>query len=117
MAKERTKRSIAMRNKERGKDLERKVVEKAKMQGFPFTRRTWGSSGASLGLPADVDVVLLDEEGGRPSYLQCKKTKKIRKDFFPDKEHLEGVVIEGERTDTYIVVRLSDYLFLRRGVK
>lgn len=98
------RRRRAINNKARGKNLERKVVNIAQIAGI-FAQRAWGSNGRALGLAEDVDVVI------GTGHFQCKKTKKLRKDFQLN-DHLTGVIIEGDRTEPVVLVRFSELLKL-----
>lgn len=101
------KRKRAINNKNRGKNLERKVVKLARAEGLE-AHRTWGSNGRSEQLPENVDVVLRPSVGS-PVHLQCKKSKRLRKDFRPD-PNIFGVVIEEDRQAPLILLRLEDFL-------
>lgn len=81
--------------------------------------RAWGSNGKALGLPEDVDVVItLNDRQLTAFHFQCKKTKKLRKDFQLN-DHLFGVIIEGDRSEPVVLLRYESltWLFQKLNLK
>jgi len=95
------------KSKAKGNRFERAVVNIARDMGLP-AQRAWASDGRSLGLHQEVDVVI----NGR-SY-QCKRRKKIAGYLLPS-DNVHGQIISQDRGQTYIVLRLRDYLDEQRG--
>lgn len=93
--------------KRKGYGFEVEVVNAFAGAGIQ-AERTWGSNGRSRGLPEDVDVV--DEAG---LTFQCKRVKALAKYLKPS-AHNAGQIIRADRDEALIVLRLSDYLALRR---
>jgi len=98
-----------VRNRRRGFQFERDVVNMAKEKGLD-AKRMWGSDGKSAGLPSEVDIVL---EG---SYYQCKRKKRIAGDIQPS-EGIDGQIIKADRSEPLIVLRLKKYLEMLKGEK
>lgn len=95
------------KNKLRGVNFEREIVNMARAQGF-VAERTWGSDGRSRGLHSEVDVIINGE------YYQCKRTKKLARYIQPSEE-VVGQIVRADRGKPYIVMRLQDYLDLIKG--
>ncbi len=95
------------KNKLRGVNFEREIVNMAKAQGY-VADRTWGSHGRSRGFHHEVDVII----NGR--FYQCKRTKKLAKYVQPSQE-VVGQIVREDRGEPYIVMRFQDYLDLIKG--
>ena len=65
------------RNKIRGNNLEREIVNIAKKEGLS-AKRAYASDGRSLGKSEVVDVIVEDFT------IQCKRKKKIAQWLYPD---------------------------------
>ena len=97
---------MVSRNKARGNRLERAVVKLAHSLGLS-AKRAWASDGRSLGMHAEVDVVI-----NGLSY-QCKKRRKIASYLFPS-SNVHGQIVSQDRGGYYVVLRLQDYLLEQR---
>jgi len=93
---------MTSKNKARGNRFERYVVKLARGMG-KSARRAWASDGRSLGMHSEVDILI----DGKP--YQCKKRKNIA-DYIKPSEHVHGQIISEDYGETYIVMRLKDYL-------
>jgi len=102
---------LPVRNKLRSRAHERGIVDTLKRAGYK-AHRTYGSSGASEGKPADVDVVLepceMFPDGlWYQAYLTVKLAKKY---LIPD--HLEGVIFKQTHGKQQIMLTFDRYLAL-----
>jgi len=91
-----------VRNRRRGFQFERDVVNEAKSLGLE-AERMWGSNGKAKGLPTEVDLII------NGMHFQCKRKKRFAKDLQPT-ESVHGQIIKQDRQEPLIVLRLSDYL-------
>ena len=89
-------------NRNRGFGFEREVVNLAKSLGYD-AKRAWGSDGRSLGLTADVDILI----DNKP--YQCKRKKSLAVYLKPSGNNFGNIVRE-DRGETYLIIRLEDYL-------
>lgn len=101
---------MTAKNKRRGTDFEREVVEAALEHRLDAVR-AWGSDGRALGLAPEVDVLVAEH-----FKIQCKRRKRLPAYLLPA-PGIHGTAIrqDGNR-ETYIVVRLDDLLSLIRAV-
>ena len=93
---------MTARSKAKGNRFERFVVKLAHGMGLS-AQRAWGSDGRSMGMHAEVDVVI----DGK-SY-QVKKRRRIASYLLPS-EHVDGQIVSQDRGQPYVVLRLKDYL-------
>jgi hypothetical protein len=97
------------RNKQRGSEFEREVVNTAKKFDLE-AKRAWGSNGRSLGLHDTVDVVIGKLRG------QCKRKKKLPQFLFPDKlqerKEFDCLLIRGDNEKPLIVLDFEYFLYL-----
>ena len=89
-------------SKVKGNKFERDVVNKAKEFGLK-SKRAYASNGESLGLHAEVDLIIEDYK------IQAKIRKAIASYLVPN-ENVDAQVIRQDRGETYIVLRLDDWL-------
>ena len=90
-------------NRARGFGYEREVVNLAKSKGL-VARRAWGSDGRTLGLTADVDIII---EG--LGATQAKRVKKLPA-YLHIPSSCAGVVFRMDRGESFILLRLDEYL-------
>lgn len=95
------------KNRDRGFRAERKVVHRFLNEGIK-AERTYGSNGASRGLPSDVDIII---EGD--TYLQSKVKKKLPA-YLHLPDHLYAHVLMEDRKEPLVVLRLSSVIDLMR---
>ena len=93
---------LAHPSKVKGNKFERDVVNKAKEFGLK-SKRAYASNGESLGLHAEVDLIIEDYK------IQAKIRKSIASYLLPN-ENVDAQVIRQDRGDAYIVLRLEDWL-------
>jgi hypothetical protein len=96
-------------NKQKGNRFERECVDRAKSFDLD-AKRSWGSDGRSLGLDAEVDIVV---EGYA---MQCKIRKQLPKWIVPA-DGIDAQVIRANRTETYAIIPLPTLLELMRDAK
>jgi hypothetical protein len=78
--------------------------------------RAWGSDGRSLGLDAEVDIVLggsvytKGEAFTDKMTCQCKVRKRLPNYIFPKTDKVDCHLIKQDRGETFIVLRYNDYL-------
>jgi Holliday junction resolvase len=90
-------------SKIKGNRFEREIVKLCDQYGIK-AKRSWGSDGRSLGLPAEVDVVIGDD-----LRVQAKIRKRIATWIMPSDE-VDAQVVRADRGVPYIIMRLEDYL-------
>ena len=73
-------------------------------------KRAWASDGRSLGLDAEVDVVIGSKKYKDEMHVQCKIRKRLPEYIFPKNDAIDSHVIREDRGETYIVLRYEDYL-------
>ena len=73
-------------------------------------KRAWASDGRSLGLDAEVDVVIGNKEYNDEMHIQCKIRKRLPEYIFPKNDAIDSHVIRENRGEAYIVLRYDDYL-------
>ena len=74
------------------------------------SKRAWGSDGRSLGLDAEVDIVIGDIEHKDEMFCQCKIRKRLPEYIFPKNDAIDCQLIREDRGEAYIVLRYEDYL-------
>tara|TARA_R100001443_G_scaffold18255_1_gene29142 strand:+ start:5381 stop:5701 length:321 start_codon:yes stop_codon:yes gene_type:complete len=89
-------------SKVKGNKFERDVVNKAKDFGLD-AKRAYASNGESLGMHAEVDLVIEDYK------VQAKIRKSIASYLIPN-DNVDAQVIRQNRGEAYIVFRLEDWL-------
>jgi Holliday junction resolvase len=90
------------RNKQRGNELERELVDIAMKAGLK-SRRAWGSNGKSLGKPEDVDVEVDVYD------VQCKRRKTLP-DYLQIPDSCDAVYFRQDRGEKLILIRLDDWI-------
>ena len=96
-------------SKIKGNKFERDVVKKAEL--FEINgKRAWASDGRSLGLDAEVDVVIGNKKYNDEMHVQCKIRKRLPEYIFPKNDVIDCHLIREDRGETYIVLRYDDYL-------
>ena len=90
-------------SKVKGNTYEREVVEKFKESGIDC-KRAWGSNGRSFGMHEEVDCLANGE-----LRIQAKRRKNIAKWLKPS-VFVDAVVVREDRGDSYILLRLDDFL-------
>jgi len=95
------------RNKVRGNNLEREVVNAAKEVGLSATR-AYASDGRSLGKSEVVDVIV---EG---YCVQAKRRKKVATWLYPENhgDDVDVVVTRMDRKEALVVMPLNEWLRL-----
>ena len=97
-------------SKNKGNGFEREVVNDALDLGL-FAKRAYASNGESLGLHAEVDVLLEDLK------VQCKRRKKLSVVMKPN-ENVDIQIFREDRGDTYAMIpydMLLSFLVLRNA--
>ena len=94
---------MAHPSKQKGNRFERLIVDKAHTYDLE-AERAWGSNGRSLGMHEEVDVLL---EGDIRIQAKCRKNiaKWLKPSVFVD-----AVAVKENRGETYILLRLDDFL-------
>lgn len=96
-------------SKAKGNRFERELVNKAKEYGLD-AKRAYASNGLSLGLTDDVDLLI----DGKAYQAKCRKT--IGELYKPNK-NVFGQIFKEDRGDTYVMLRLDDYLHLLNSLR
>ena len=103
-------------SKSKGNKFERDVVKKAEL--FEINgKRAWASDGRSLGLDAEVDVVIGNKKYNDEMHIQCKIRKRLPEYIFPKNDAIDSHVIRENRGEAYIVMRYEDYLAEMRRLR
>ena len=97
------------KNAERGKRVERYIVDRAEKRGIE-AMRAWGSDGRSMGLDREVDVVL----GPKPITVQVKMREKLAKYLYPPK-HVDVTIVKTDRREPLVIMPLEMFLDLLSG--
>jgi len=95
---------MTSKNKRRGNDFERELVEAAIASGFE-ARRAWGSDGRSLGMHPEVDVVI-------KGYKVQAKRRKLFPAWLAPSEHVDVQAVRRDRGQPFIVMPLDMFLDL-----
>ena len=100
------------KNKIRGNNLEREIVNKAKEAGLS-SKRAYASDGRSLGKSEVVDVIV---EGYT---IQAKRRKKIAQWLYPDfhGDDVDAVVTRMDRKEPLIVLPLKHWIKMMKEIK
>ena len=95
------------RNKVRGNNLEREVVNAAKEVGLS-SKRAYASDGRSLGKSEVVDVIVEDY------CVQAKRRKKVAEWLYPENhgDDVDVVVTRMDRKQALVVIPLNEWLRL-----
>jgi hypothetical protein len=95
------------RNKVRGNNLEREVVNAAKEVGLS-AKRAYASDGRSLGKSEVVDVIVEDY------CVQAKRRKKVAEWLYPENhgDDVDVVVTRMDRKQALVVMPLNEWLRL-----
>jgi len=93
----------------KGFGYERGVVNEFREAGLEADRM-WGSDGRSGGHVAEVDIVAEEKT------FQCKRTKAISAKYKPA-EGVYGQIFREDRGESYVLLRLQDYIDLLRRCK
>lgn len=96
-------------SKIKGNKFERDCCKKAELFEIP-SKRAWGSDGRSMGLDAEVDIVIGDKLNKDECHCQCKIRKRLPSYIFPKTNVVDCHLIRENRGETYIVMRYDDYL-------
>ena len=103
---------MAHKNKIRGNNLEREIVNSAKEVGLS-AKRAYASDGRSLGKSEKVDVMVEDY------CIQAKRRKKIAQWLYPKNhgEDVDMVVTRMDREEALIVFPLKMFLEMVKKIK
>lgn len=95
------------RNKIRGNNLEREIVNDAKKIGL-FAKRAYASDGRSLGKSEVVDVIV------EHTTIQAKRRKKVAQWLYPDYhgDDVDAVVTRMDRKEALAIIPLKRFLRL-----
>ena len=74
------------------------------------SQRAWGSDGKSMGLDAEVDIVVGNKKYKDEMHCQCKIRKRLPEYIFPKTNVVDCHLIREDRGEAYIVMRFEDYL-------
>jgi|TARA_R110002124_G_scaffold246277_3_gene411384 Holliday junction resolvase len=100
------------KSKAKGNRFERECVNAALEHGLE-SKRAWGSDGRSLGLHAEVDMVIEEFT------VQCKVRKRIAKWITPSEEigglHLQ--LVKESRGKSYVIIEMTMFLSLLSLIK
>ena len=96
-------------SKIKGNKFERDVVKQAELFDIDGNR-AWASDGRSLGLDAEVDVVIGNKKYNDEMHVQCKIRKRLPEYIFPKNDAIDSHVIRENRGEAYIILRYDDYL-------
>ena len=98
---------MAHKNKIRGNNLEREIVNAAKEEGLS-AKRAYASDGRSLGKSEVVDVIVEDY------CVQAKRRKKVAEWLYPENhgDDVDVVVTRMDRKQALVVMPLNEWLRL-----
>lgn len=108
----------AVRNKHRGKEFEREIVDHINLFSPHLqAKRAWGSNGNALGEHETVDIVVQSPSQKMDAHgeliivqrYQAKRCKKLAKKLIPN-EFVDGVVFKQDRGETLIILPFEKYL-------
>ena len=103
-------------SKIKGNKFERDCCNKAELFEIP-SKRAWGSDGRSMGLDAEVDIVIGDKDYKDEMHCQCKIRKRLPEYIFPKTDVVDCHLIRENRGEAYIVLRYEDYLAEMRRLR
>ena len=103
---------MAHRNKIRGNNLEREIVNAAKEEGLS-AKRAYASDGRSLGFSEVVDCLVEDWT------IQAKRRKKIAQWLYPDYhgDDVDAVVARMDRKEALIIMPLDKWIKMIKEIK
>jgi|TARA_B100000085_G_scaffold79270_1_gene71384 Holliday junction resolvase len=98
---------VTHKNKVRGNNLEREIVNTAKDMGM-YAKRAYASDGRSLGKSEVVDVIVED------TTIQAKRRKKVAQWLYPDYhgDDVDAVVTRMDRKEALAIIPLKRFLRL-----
>tara|TARA_R100001230_G_C5495514_1_gene41495 strand:- start:122 stop:460 length:339 start_codon:yes stop_codon:yes gene_type:complete len=98
---------VTHKNKVRGNNLEREIVNAAKDIGLS-AKRAYASDGRSLGKSEVVDVVV------EHTTIQAKRRKKVAQWLYPDYhgDDVDAVVTRMDRKEPLVIIPLKRFLRL-----
>jgi|TARA_B100001939_G_scaffold303654_1_gene281475 Holliday junction resolvase len=96
---------MGKKQKVKGNRIERKIVAILQENSFSDAKRTWGSSGRSMGLDDEVDVVL--QEG---VYLQVKGRRKLASYIRPKESVIDAQILVEDRQEPLAVITFNQYM-------
>jgi len=98
---------VTHRNKVRGNNLEREIVNAAKDIGLS-AKRAYASDGRSLGKSEVVDVIVEN------TCIQAKRRKKVAQWLYPDYhgDDVDAVVTRMDRKEPLVIIPLKRFLRL-----
>tara|TARA_Y100000004_G_C8900444_1_gene406109 strand:+ start:104 stop:442 length:339 start_codon:yes stop_codon:yes gene_type:complete len=98
---------VTHRNKIRGNNLEREIVNDAKKIGLS-AKRAYASDGRSLGKSEVVDVIV------EHTTIQAKRRKKVAQWLYPDYhgDDVDAVVTRMDRKEALAIIPLKRFLRL-----
>ena len=103
---------MGRQQKQKGNRIERKIVGMLAERSVE-SKRTWGSSGASMGLDDEVDIVIskinevkLDND----IYLQVKGRRKLANYIKPKENVIQAQVLVQDREQPLVVINFEDYV-------
>ena len=86
-------------SKIKGNKFERDCCKKAELFEIP-SKRAWGSDGRSMGLDAEVDIVIGDKKYKDECHCQCKIRKRLPDYIFPKDDAIDCQLIRQDRGET-----------------
>jgi len=103
---------MAHRNKIRGNNLEREIVNKSKDAGLS-AKRAYASDGRSLGKSEVVDVIVEEVT------IQAKRKKKVAQWLYPDYhgDDVDAVVTRMDRKEALIILPLEKWIKMMKEIK
>tara|TARA_R100000995_G_C3449414_1_gene107345 strand:- start:42 stop:380 length:339 start_codon:yes stop_codon:yes gene_type:complete len=98
---------VTHKNKVRGNNLEREIVNAAKDIGLS-AKRAYASDGRSLGKSEVVDVIVEN------TCIQAKRRKKVAQWLYPDYhgDDVDAVVTRMDRKEPLVIIPLKRFLRL-----
>lgn len=97
-------------SKAKGNRFERECVKIAQSKGLD-SKRAWGSDGRSLGLDAEVDLIIEDFT------IQCKVRKRIAKWIKPLDLPNHVQLIKEDRGEIYTIMRMENFMEIIKLLK
>lgn len=98
------------RSKAKGNRFERECVKKAQSKGLE-SKRAWGSDGRSLGLDAEVDLIIEDYT------VQCKVRKRVAEWLKPMNLPNHVQLVKEDRGEIYTIMRMEMFLEIIKALK
>lgn len=95
------------KNKRRGTDLEREIVNLFKAKGIQ-AKRAYASNGESLGHDKEVDILVTLNDDTLLK-VQCKRKKKLPK-YLGMTDKIDAVGFKEDRGEIYIMIRCTDFI-------